>query len=232
MGRDHEGVERLLGQDREDDDAFDNTTRRISIFRSWKVIKITVFVICGLILAQIVALFALAIAIKALQPSTMGSAVPIPSEQQHSHCGNSTAEALARNCHFDVFSFGWHPPNCWDEELYNDFLDRHRGVLYWETTDGTPVSVEEVMRGEHSFLITTWEFHLVHCLYAWEKTTRAVLMKKPLDEWSPKYGHAKHCVHELMHQDRYGMKEMMTSSKRWYPLCGLSDRNMATLLGH
>ncbi|KAH8750909.1 hypothetical protein BGZ57DRAFT_967252 [Hyaloscypha finlandica] len=147
------------------------------------------------------------------------------------YCGNSSTDARIHGCHFDVFSFGWYPLECWDDELYNDFLERHETALRWETVDGTPVDVEEVKRGEHEFLISTWEFHLIHCLWAWEKMERAVLMKMPLDEWSLKYSHTQHCVHELMHQDQYEMQEMMTSATMFYPICGLSDSNLATLLG-
>ncbi|KAK5994230.1 hypothetical protein PT974_07673 [Cladobotryum mycophilum] len=203
----------------------------------WRITTSTCLILIGVFLAQLVAVFVLALALEKNPINSSSGLSPArsqdspPSTFHRSHCGNSTEEALERNCHFDVFSFGWHPLECFDEELYTDFIKRHQHVLYWETTDGKPVDVASVMRGEHGFVVTTWEFHLVHCLYAWEKTTRSVLRGSPLDEWSPRYGHTRHCVHELMNQDRYPMKEIMTSAKRWYPACGLSERNLATLLG-
>jgi hypothetical protein len=73
-------------------------------------------------------------------------------------CGTTPLEARKSGCHFDVISYGWYPPQCWDEELYNDFLRSHNWT--WLSTEYEPLPVEEVQRGEHKRVLTMRGFHL------------------------------------------------------------------------
>ena len=143
-------------------------------------------------------------------------------------CGSTPEEARAAGCHFDAMNFGWFPSQCWDAELYHEVA--HGRNWTWTTMDNSPVSMLEAETGNHAELLTTWDFHLIHCVYAWRKFTRAVLKGNPLDEWSARYMHAKHCGHELLEAERFAADAMVTRTIRWYPKCGLDQQEMVDML--
>ncbi|EEQ88376.1 hypothetical protein RJZ56_000957 [Blastomyces dermatitidis] len=157
-----------------------------------------------------------------------------PVELQHTQsayearCGNSPAEARKLGCRFDMITFSWQHKDCWDETLYMHFLTRYKNTWYWETLDGEPVPVDEVLAGHHQVLNTTWGFYIVHCLYAMERAaqgsppsrlTRVGARRQLLEDWSPPYLHAKQCMLDLMNPGRYARTTMMTTTRMWYPAC-------------
>src|SRR6187402_1132636 len=42
------------------------------------------------------------------------SLAPKPYEKQPHHCGKSKSEAISAGCRFDLISFSWLPPECFD----------------------------------------------------------------------------------------------------------------------
>ncbi|PGH08180.1 hypothetical protein GX51_01334 [Blastomyces parvus] len=160
-------------------------------------------------------------------------AIP-PIELQHmrsangARCGNSPSEARKLGCRFDMISFSWQHTDCWDETLYTHFLARYRSTWYWETLDGKPVPVDEVLAGHHRVLNTTWDFYIVHCLYAMERAaqgssssrlTWAGARRQLVEDWSPPHLHAKQCMLDLMDPGRHARMTMMTTARMWYPAC-------------
>ncbi|OAX80323.1 hypothetical protein ACJ72_05351 [Emergomyces africanus] len=159
---------------------------------------------------------------------------PIELQQKHStygtQCGNSPAEARRLGCRFDMINFSWQPAACWDEALYAQFIARYKNIWYWETLDGEPVPVDEVLEGRHQLLSTTWEFYIVHCLYVMEQVARG---SWPLPqeaggqagqsllegEWSPLYLHEKQCMLDLRDTGKHAGKTKMISVAMWYPAC-------------
>jgi hypothetical protein len=143
-------------------------------------------------------------------------------------CGSSAAEAVERGCHFDVINFGWFPPACWDKELYETTLNNYNWT--WYSTEYEPLAMDQVQDGVRDRVLTTRGFHLVHCTYAWQKFTRDVLMNRPLDEWSARFNHARHCSRKLLETPHDALHEIKTSAKMWFPKCGLSTDDKLILL--
>ncbi|KKZ63355.1 hypothetical protein EMCG_02356 [[Emmonsia] crescens] len=165
-----------------------------------------------------------------LYTTSLRTIPPIELQQTQSaygaQCGNSPVEAHRLGCRFDMINFSWQHADCWDETLYAQFLARYKNTWYWETLDGEPVPVDEVLAGLHQVLNTTWDFYIVHCLYAMERVAqgssrlpRAVRQRHLLDDWSPPYLHAKQCMLDLMDTGKHAGKTIMTSTKMWYPAC-------------
>ncbi|OJJ47404.1 hypothetical protein ASPZODRAFT_16085 [Penicilliopsis zonata CBS 506.65] len=115
-------------------------------------------------------------------------------------CGTSIAEARKHGCHFDPMSFSWLPPRCYDVELSAEFLQRSDWEWYLDAKGMLPVPRETVLAGEHESLYVSWEYHLVHCTYAWRKMHRAVMMQVPLDGYIRQYAHTEHCERMLLRQ--------------------------------
>lgn len=81
-------------------------------------------------------------------------------------CGNSSAEASAAGCRFDIMSFAWSQPPCFDEELMDDFLGRGDWAWWLDPRGKRPVLWADAAEGRHSELYVTWEYHLLHCTYS------------------------------------------------------------------
>ncbi|POR31341.1 Uncharacterized protein TPAR_08443 [Tolypocladium paradoxum] len=115
-------------------------------------------------------------------------------------CGSTIAEALARNCSYDTMATAWLPPYCRDDELTAEFDRSGPGPngawSYFADKDGKiPLNKTEVsVLGETGG--TFWasrDWHVVHCLFYWQKYWRmrdtGVVMEARFDKLS----HVKHC---------------------------------------
>ncbi|KAK2811167.1 hypothetical protein FQN50_002264 [Emmonsiellopsis sp. PD_5] len=138
-------------------------------------------------------------------------------------CGTTPSQARAHACHFNLLTFSWHHPTCFDEERHSRFLAHYRNSLTtWVTGAGEDVAAEEVKAGLHESLVTDWGFYLVHCLYVLERGVGEGLKEglKDGDEWGPGNLHAKQCRMDLLDSGRFRLEERMVSVRMWYPVCG------------
>ncbi|KAJ5569721.1 uncharacterized protein N7459_009151 [Penicillium hispanicum] len=115
------------------------------------------------------------------------------------HCGTSREEAKSLGCHFDPMSFSWLPTDCYDAELTETFLDLQAWEWYTDAT-GSPAPRDAVLTGEYDELFVSWEYHLLHCTYAWRKMHRALLHGRPVDGYIAQYTHTAHCEEMLLAQ--------------------------------
>lgn len=138
-----------------------------------------------------------------------------------SSCGGSREEALAAGCKFDVMSFSWLPPRCYDGELVAEF----EALGPWEWfigQDGRVAADEEAVReGRLDRLYVTWEFHLLHCTFQWKKMHRALLAGWPIDSYIGNFSHTQHCEHMIMNR-RTPLNSTGTDIFIKYPSCGLA----------
>ncbi|EPE30609.1 hypothetical protein GLAREA_03576 [Glarea lozoyensis ATCC 20868] len=125
------------------------------------------------------------------------------------NCGSSITEALAKNCIFNIYANAWLPPQCFDQEAYDKWIDPkndlvefgHAGKFeWWEDKNHTrPIDQKELgrLKGAH----TVQAYHVAHCLFDWDATVKA--MKKVVGGESPVWVHSKlleshHVGHCLM----------------------------------
>jgi hypothetical protein len=119
----------------------------------------------------------------------------VGSRNQLYDCGHSPAEAVAKNCHFDMLAFAWVPIPCFDAEYvflsftlfwftvlmnrqcrlsstydtYNDF------EFFYDRNRTRQIEVDELKRGINKRVYTSGQYHRTHCTYAWQTLQRAVL---------------------------------------------------------
>ena len=141
--------------------------------------------------------------------------------QPISRCGNSSSEARALGCHFDVMSFSWLPMPCYDEQLVEDFLARKEWKYYQQPRSGgveNEVPMKDVFAANHQELYVTWEFHKAHCVYMLRKLHRAVVAGNPVDGYIGNYMHTKHCT-ELLLKEELKLESITTRIFVKYPSC-------------
>ncbi|OJJ43566.1 hypothetical protein ASPZODRAFT_50745, partial [Penicilliopsis zonata CBS 506.65] len=115
------------------------------------------------------------------------------------HCGTSREEAASLDCYFDPMSFSWLPADCYDAELTEAFLELKEWQWFTDA-DGSPAPRDAVMAGLYDQLFVSWEYHLLHCTYAWRKMHRALLHGWPIDDYIAQYTHTAHCESMLLAQ--------------------------------
>lgn len=107
-------------------------------------------------------------------------------------CGDTPTAARLRGCIFDPMSFTWDFPACYDAKLSNEFRNQY-GFRHYEDWQGTvEVPYEIVALGERD-LHSSWEQHLMHCLYTWKKFNYAYNRRKPIDSYIRDSNHTDHC---------------------------------------
>jgi len=140
----------------------------------------------------------------------------------HFPCGSSPDEARRLGCHFDVMSFSWLPPQCFDRELVDDFLARKQWSYYQIPISHNvenEVPMANVSTGEIDHLFVTWEFHQVHCAYMVRKLHRALSSKRPLDGYIDNLAHTEHCTEVMMDRET-DLNYIWTKIFVKYPSCG------------
>lgn len=116
------------------------------------------------------------------------------------HCGTTPAEARALGCKFDIMSFAWTPPSCYDHARSQSFLSTHGPWTFYLDHNATiPLSTEDL--SNHEVIWTEHGYHVVHCLYAWERLHRASLLSSSSEQTGvlvpgemANLNHTMHCV--------------------------------------
>lgn len=89
-------------------------------------------------------------------------------DQHGTNCGNSSAEARANGCRFDVMSFSWLKPECYDGELSEQFLSIHQSLGNWhwyvDRQSEQEIPMDKVVQGDMDLngLYVDMGYHAVH----------------------------------------------------------------------
>lgn len=100
-------------------------------------------------------------------------------------CGNCSGDGLR----FDVLASAWLPPWCRDSELTHEFNHAGPGAdgewTFYKDTDGNEtMTLDEVGElGNHPGKpwFSTYEWHVLHCVYNWRKMFRACTLGTTLE---------------------------------------------------
>lgn len=158
------------------------------------------------------------------QATTVGPAVSTsdqtkPSQTpRYTSCGHSPAEARSRSCNFDIISFAWLTPECYDDDLAQEFISWSNWTWYTseEPDDNTQLSFDVANLGEQDTYVD-WNYHMVHCTFMWRQQHWATE-----NGWVGRhlvhYDHTKHCQHSLL-QDAYENRNVRTPARVVFPPC-------------
>jgi hypothetical protein len=107
-----------------------------------------------------------------------------PTGMELGDCGSNHTpeEARAKGCLFDAMSWLWVRPECYDQALIDNFMNRTDWSWHtdWRLTPESQVPLETVLRGDHPHLFTQKKYHSIHCTYMWQKMHKALLEHTPV----------------------------------------------------
>ncbi|KAI4170045.1 MAG: hypothetical protein LQ346_008904 [Caloplaca aetnensis] len=118
-------------------------------------------------------------------------------------CGSSPDEARAQGCHFDIFSYAWFAPPCYNKDLYHTFLVQHRNEIEWQNMDHSPLPTDDVLTGNYWDLRPiSGHFGDLGCTYTWLRLIRALAEERPMDGRLLEFEYAQHCSTSLLDMDK------------------------------
>lgn len=201
-----------------------------SPFRSWAIVALTATILSTLFIALLVLRPSLTAANQRqcadhdeLDHVSGDALQPLPSDSDASPCGHSRAEALEAGCIFDMLSFSWMPPDCYDADLTAEF----EGLSNWRYFSEKDATSRQIPRsvaalGEHHHLFVTWEWHLRHCTYSWKRYMRATLPDGPMqsiDNVTASDAHTLHCERLILRKDPPDLQKVNTRVRLKYLKC-------------
>jgi hypothetical protein len=184
----------------EDHDGFsgqiDNASNRkpqSNFFRHGPLFTLVVGVLLGALVAVSSGCLGAVIFSRKERPSTDQLCVP---ETERYQCGNSTEEALALGCYFDLLSVSFVPWQCGDRELEAEFLAEGPWKYWADRHQTQELSQDELWSRptmpDDSFHVTM-RWHRMHCMYQWKKMHRALESGRRMDTSYKSYSHTTHC---------------------------------------
>lgn len=116
------------------------------------------------------------------------------------NCGNSTTEARALGCKFDVLSFLWVPEPCFDTEMIEAYKRDVNWHGYNDPESKQLLDLDEMSERIPPFTYyTTIREHAIHCAYIWQKQHKSYLNRGLyMDDNSASFHHTVHCSEVLM----------------------------------
>ncbi|THY37881.1 hypothetical protein D6C98_10572 [Aureobasidium pullulans] len=137
---------------------------------------------------------------------------------QYVSCGHNPVEARARGCSFDVSSFAWLTPECYNDELTHDFISWSNWTWYTneESSDNTQLSIETAMLGEQDTFVD-WKYHMVHCTFMW-RLQHLSMERGWVGRHLVNFEHTMHCQHALL-LDAHENRDVRTPAYVMYPRC-------------
>jgi hypothetical protein len=151
---------------------------------------------------------------------TTASSSAVTSYPEFTDCGSTPAEARSRGCSFDVMSFAWQTPLCYDPSLIEEFLAFHNWTYYTDGEHGITVPLETVLKGDVGLWVT-WKYHVTHCSYMYRQMHRAY-ENGWIDSHIRSNHHTIHCHNMLLRVGipDYVTDEMVfTTAALLYPTC-------------
>ncbi|PYH90868.1 hypothetical protein BO71DRAFT_282368, partial [Aspergillus ellipticus CBS 707.79] len=107
-------------------------------------------------------------------------------------CPNSTEQAKAMGCRYDILSNHWVPGECYDEAAIEDYKSDGSWFGYSDREWTERLSIDEM--GEGPIYYSNMRDHIVHCAVLWRKQYRALYeQRKNLDSIIVDTHHTDHC---------------------------------------
>ncbi|XPS73895.1 hypothetical protein M3J09_006027 [Ascochyta lentis] len=141
-------------------------------------------------------------------------------------CGNSSSEAEAAGCVFDLMTVSWLPLECYDSELTAQFMEEGPWVFYLSNStrpEALPEEREQIPSLEAiskttELMWTDRRFHVYHCIYGWKMMHRAIERGWKMESSLATYHHTEHCSDTLANTT-VPMEAVITRVDISYPAC-------------
>ncbi|KAH7323874.1 hypothetical protein BKA65DRAFT_511629 [Rhexocercosporidium sp. MPI-PUGE-AT-0058] len=161
---------------------------------------------CGLVFLLTSALWIAVIYL--ISPPSKATHQPYASSTEHRHnitsnsklinCGNSTAEAKALGCKYDILLNHWVPSQCWDQDMIDEYQDDDSWTAFYDEELTQPIKTIDEM-ADRDFYWTSNRDHINHCAMMWKKQFWAIFDDRgAIDSLVAGPGHTDHCAQYLM----------------------------------
>ena len=118
-------------------------------------------------------------------------------------CGNSTEQAKALGCKYDILSNHWVPAPCMDEDAVREYQSDGSWFGYADGNRRQKLSIDAM--SEVPFYFTNMRDHIVHCAMLWRKQYRALSEERAwLDSLIVDGEHTVHCSDFLIRMTEHG----------------------------
>ena len=144
----------------------------------------------------------------------------LPLSWSHGDCGNSVEDAKARNCRYSIILHSWLPQSCLTEADHEDEKEMYKDRNWSYTSpSGQNLTMEEFGAGDYTYFLTSFDWHVTHCMYVWRRLHRILLdPTQELDSYTANYHHTNHCV-KMIGGDSEGMHDSGTKVFVKYSKC-------------
>ncbi|KAH0521959.1 hypothetical protein TsFJ059_005886 [Trichoderma semiorbis] len=143
----------------------------------------------------------------------------LPLSWSHGDCGNSPADAQALGCRYSIVLHSWLPQDCLTDDDMEDEKLMYDGRSWPYEINGKNLTMDELHLGDYGHFTTTFDWHVVHCMYVWKRIHRAALdASRKIDSYTANFHHTNHCV-KMIGGDPGGMKDSGTKIFVKYPIC-------------
>ncbi|KAF3066701.1 hypothetical protein CFAM422_008986 [Trichoderma lentiforme] len=143
----------------------------------------------------------------------------LPLSWSHGDCGNSPADAQALGCRYSIVLHSWLPQDCLTDDDMEDEKLMYDGRNWPYEINGRNLTMDELHLGDYGHFTTTFDWHVVHCMYVWKRIHRAALdASRKIDSYTANFHHTNHCV-KMIGGDPGGMKDSGTKIFVKYPVC-------------
>ncbi|OLN87136.1 hypothetical protein CCHL11_08972 [Colletotrichum chlorophyti] len=121
----------------------------------------------------------------------------ITTGRRHISCGNTTREAKARGCKYDILLNHWVPAACYDKESIEEYREDSSWGAFADMNMTQRLTVEEM--SESDFYWTSIRDHINHCAIMWRRQFYALFgERRAIDTVITSPGHTEHCSQYLM----------------------------------
>ncbi|RFU80664.1 hypothetical protein TARUN_1549 [Trichoderma arundinaceum] len=141
----------------------------------------------------------------------------LPLSWSHGDCGNSPADAQALGCRYSIVLHSWLPQDCLTDDDLEDESLMYQGRDWPYEINGRNLTMEELHQGDYGHFTTTFDWHVVHCMYVWKRIHRVAMdANQKIDSYTANFHHTNHCV-KMIGGDPAGMKDSGTKIFVKYP---------------
>lgn len=130
--------------------------------------------------------------------------------------GTKPQEARKRGCSFDILSFAWQTPECYDH-ANSEAFQKHNGTWsYFADSDGTRQMSEETAMAGQTTAFVMEDFHFT---YMWRQLHRAYTVLGYVDSHLDNWNHTLRCQKVLLRSQSVDKQRISTADRVIYPRC-------------
>ena len=141
-----------------------------------------------------------------------GASYKSPASTTQPSCGNSSVEALERNCSFDLLTWAWLPPQCphYTNDLFLAAESAEPWRYYEKLSSKQPIVKDKLFEAVDRLggVWTEKREHLTHCVFMLLAQAQIRQDGTPYTRLIVEYSHLEHCANFLL--------ESLRRDDEWY----------------